>query len=229
MNAQKFGVFVAQQRKEAGMTQAELAARLHVTDKAVSRWERGLGFPDINTLEPLADALGISLAELMQAERRAEPVVTVEEASLALADTLAVARLHRKRLLKRLLAGVVALVLAVLVWIGFSGLLHRGDVYLAEYAVLDSEWPGGDLLTIRVGVAGSMGYIRAVQDVSEQPEALVLRFYSAFGGFNSRLGARNAFVLPLAEDCSQIWLEGYREPRLVLEKDAETGLWSRPE
>jgi len=154
-------------------------------------------------------------------------VVAVEEENLALADTLAVARLHRKRLLKRLLAGALALVLAVLVWIGFSGLLHREDVYLAEYTVLDSEWPGGDLLTIRVGVAGSMGYIRAVQDVSEQPEALVLRFYSAFGGFNSSLGARNAFVLPLDEDCSQIWLEGDREPRLVLEKDAETGLWSR--
>lgn len=48
-----------------GLTQAELAEQLHVTDKAVSRWERGVGLPDINTLEPLADALGLSLADLM--------------------------------------------------------------------------------------------------------------------------------------------------------------------
>ena len=47
------------------MTQAELAQQLHVTDKAVSRWERGIGLPDINTLEPLADVLGLTLADLM--------------------------------------------------------------------------------------------------------------------------------------------------------------------
>ena len=47
------------------MTQAELAQQLHVTDKAVSRWERGIGLPDINMLEPLADVLGLTLADLM--------------------------------------------------------------------------------------------------------------------------------------------------------------------
>ena len=50
------------------MTQAE-GEKLQVTDKAVSKWERGLGFPDINTLGPLADALDVSIAELMKSER----------------------------------------------------------------------------------------------------------------------------------------------------------------
>ncbi len=44
--------------------------KIHVTDKAVSRWERGLGFPDIQTIEPLAQALGISVLELMRSERQ---------------------------------------------------------------------------------------------------------------------------------------------------------------
>ena len=66
MEAKELGSFIARIRKEKQITQAELAKRLNVTDKAVSRWERGLGFPDINTLEPLADALGVSLAELMK-------------------------------------------------------------------------------------------------------------------------------------------------------------------
>lgn len=50
MDAEKFGAFISQCRKEKQMTQAELAARLQVTDKAVSRWERGIGFPDISTI-----------------------------------------------------------------------------------------------------------------------------------------------------------------------------------
>lgn len=52
------------------MTQAELAEKIHVTDKAISRWERGLGFPDIQTLEPLAQVLGISVLELMRSEKK---------------------------------------------------------------------------------------------------------------------------------------------------------------
>ena len=61
MDAKMFGAFLAQVRRAQGLTQAELAEQLHVTDKAVSRWERGVGLPDINTLEPLADALGLYL------------------------------------------------------------------------------------------------------------------------------------------------------------------------
>ncbi len=53
VEAKEFGQFIAGIRKEKKMTQAELAEQIHVTDKAVSRWERGLGFPDIQTLEPL--------------------------------------------------------------------------------------------------------------------------------------------------------------------------------
>ena len=61
MDSKKFGEFIATIRKEKGWTQAELAEKISVTDKAVSRWERGLGFPDINTIKPLADVLEISI------------------------------------------------------------------------------------------------------------------------------------------------------------------------
>lgn len=69
MDAKKFGAFIAAMRKEKNMTQMDLARKLQVTDKAVSKWERGLGFPDINTIEPLADALGLSVLEVMRSER----------------------------------------------------------------------------------------------------------------------------------------------------------------
>ena len=74
MDAQKFGAFIAQCRKEKGMTQSDLAAKIMVTDKAVSRWERGKGFPDINLLLPLAEALEVSVLELMHSERQKDKV-----------------------------------------------------------------------------------------------------------------------------------------------------------
>ena len=74
MDAQKFGTFIAQCRKEKSMTQSELAAKIMVTDKTVSRWERGKGFPDINLLLPLAEALEVSVLELMHSERQKEKV-----------------------------------------------------------------------------------------------------------------------------------------------------------
>ena len=74
MNPQEFGAFVQTRRKELGLSQAELADKLYVTAKAVSRWERGVGFPDIHLLEPLAEALDLTLIELMQSERIEEPV-----------------------------------------------------------------------------------------------------------------------------------------------------------
>ena len=83
MDAKSFGAFIADQRRTLGLTQAEVAARLHVTDKAVSRWERGVGLPDINTLEPLADVLGLTLADLMHChdsrQKDATPPVPLED------------------------------------------------------------------------------------------------------------------------------------------------------
>ena len=64
-----FGSFLAQLRREKGMTQKELAACLYVSDKAVSKWERGLSVPDISLLVPLAEQLNVTVAELLQGRR----------------------------------------------------------------------------------------------------------------------------------------------------------------
>ena len=59
------GAAIKALREKQGMTQAELAARLCVSDKAVSKWETGRGFPDVSLLEPLGRALHISVPELL--------------------------------------------------------------------------------------------------------------------------------------------------------------------
>ena len=74
------GTMIAELRKQHGMTQLELAEQMGVTDKAVSKWERDLSCPDINSLPNLAQILGVSVEELMQIKKEAaEPVSKVSE------------------------------------------------------------------------------------------------------------------------------------------------------
>lgn len=65
MNKYVTGAIIKRLREEKNMTQQELAAELCVSDKAVSKWETGRGFPDITLVEPIAKALGISTIELL--------------------------------------------------------------------------------------------------------------------------------------------------------------------
>lgn len=66
MKSQGLGATIAMLRKEKGLTQLELANLLGVTDKAVSKWERDLSWPDVGTLPRLAEILGVSVDALMQ-------------------------------------------------------------------------------------------------------------------------------------------------------------------
>ena len=70
------GTMIAELRKQHGMTQLELAEKMGVTDKAVSKWERDLSCPDINSLPKLAEILGVSVEELMQVKKEAEAPVS---------------------------------------------------------------------------------------------------------------------------------------------------------
>lgn len=69
IDKEKFGAFVAQLRKEKGYTQKELARRLYISDKAVSKWETGASIPDTALLMPLAEALGVTVTELLLCRR----------------------------------------------------------------------------------------------------------------------------------------------------------------
>lgn len=68
MDINKSGAFIKQKRNEKNLTQKELAEILNCTDKAVSRWETGKGFPEVSFLIPLSDALGVSVNEIILGE-----------------------------------------------------------------------------------------------------------------------------------------------------------------
>ena len=76
MDKAKMGTFIKEQRIALGMTQQQLAEQLHITNKAISRWETGNAYPDISLLDDLAAALSVSVEELCRGERIACPLLT---------------------------------------------------------------------------------------------------------------------------------------------------------
>ena len=150
MEAKKFGQFIAGIRKEKKMTQAELAGKIHVTDKAISRWERGLGFPDIQTLEPLAQALGISVLELMRSERQEtekqdqqpeEFRYTQGEVVEMLQNAGDISRQQKKQDRNaNVIAGIVLAAITIIVWMtklaSFGGALVVGGIAATVFVSL---------------------------------------------------------------------------------------------
>ena len=97
MNAVKTGEFIRNLRNEKNITQQELADMLYVSDKAISRWETGKGFPDIGNIEVLADKLDVSIAEILKGERFREEITgkdvdEISSASFSLARSYAARR-----------------------------------------------------------------------------------------------------------------------------------------
>ncbi len=135
MDQIKIGKFIARLRKEQNMTQLDLATKLGVTDRAVSKWENGRGLPDISLIKPLCDTLDISINELLSGERIAE------EQTIKVVDqnVLGVLTDREREIKKRKQISALCIILAVvtvifsLVYIFFSGTMLyaelRGDGY----------------------------------------------------------------------------------------------------
>ena len=70
MKKQTFGNIIVSLRKEKGMTQLELAEKMGVTDKAVSKWERDLSFPDVSSIPKLAEIFEVTVDDLMQVKTK---------------------------------------------------------------------------------------------------------------------------------------------------------------
>lgn len=143
MDAKLTGALVARKRKEQELSQAELAKQIHVTDKAISRWETGRGMPGVDSLEPLAAALGLTVSELLSGRE-----LTVEElpreAEVQIVDSL---RKNKRMLWRGVLATVLALVTwAVLIlgiWVGYHFFTSVKVDDLSDLRqAAEEQWPG---------------------------------------------------------------------------------------
>ena len=139
MDRRKTGALIASRRRACGMTQQALAGRVHVTAKAVSKWERGLSFPGVDVLPGLAAALGLSVEELLSGEARpAAPTDPSQEGG-------AQARSGTQKRRVRLVAALVALLLVAggVLWRYGGAIFQRGNPipYLLAAAQLDGDTP----------------------------------------------------------------------------------------
>ncbi len=102
------GRFISELRKEKGLTQAELAEKLNVTDKAVSKWETGRSVPDVSLLIPLSENLGVTVTEILKGEK-----IRTESLSDASNEVIVKAIKEKKHISKRfwLIAGIIILLL----------------------------------------------------------------------------------------------------------------------
>ena len=152
MDREMLGRFIAQRRKELNLTQRELAEKLHVTDKAVSKWERGAGCPDISLLEPLAEALGLSVDQLLTyqtaaAEAESEPTPTSEAVQAVLDLTLAQRRARRMRRWLIGLAVPLGLILLAVLYMVLHNLQVQGGLFHGE----SSTSPNGSITVTTYG------------------------------------------------------------------------------
>lgn len=137
MDAQKTGALIGKARREKGLTQKELAQALHVSPQAVSKWERGLNFPDLALLEPLSSQLGLTVSELLSGIPGEPPQEELLRDSLRLLLVQAGRKLRRWR---RTALACVALLACLIVAGGFWLVSTRTEL-LPQYTTVVSPSP----------------------------------------------------------------------------------------
>ena len=115
---------------------------------------------------------------------------------------------------------VVLLLLGCAYYFGV-GFLPATNVVVTDFQVSEQQ----DSMIIQTSIATSAGYTRSVKNVSDDPEKMMLKFYSAFGGVNGSIGAKSEFDLPLSPECKEIYVLLYDDYKLLIAKNPATGEW----
>ena len=142
MELKKTGAFIAQCRREAGLTQKELAERLHVSDRAVSKWERGLNLPGADLFEPLCQILGVTVRELLRGERCEDDEILPEEIAQAMYRLEAMEKEEKRRKKRNRVLAALLLLAAILTAAFLVGRVWYRDWQAQQRADDPKVWPG---------------------------------------------------------------------------------------
>lgn len=144
MDKKEIGSIISATRKERGLTQKELAEKLHVSDKSVSKWETGMHFPDIAIMEDLATALGISVVELLGFENISSEEIITEMALISTEEKKSIVKEIKNR-------GWLTVIIGLLIW--------GGMIYTSKILANNGLFGFPQICT--VGMSGFIGIIIA--------------------------------------------------------------------
>lgn len=141
MTPEQIGNKIAESRKALNMTQKDLAERLNVTDKAVSKWERGLNFPDIALFDDLASTLGLSVVELLCLEDKSKEEIVQTMSEISREEKIDICKQMKQR-----------------AWISiFIGILLFASMLYASY-LFSENGIHGIANTVTSGMLGFVGW-----------------------------------------------------------------------
>ena len=126
---------------------------------------------------------------------------------------------------KKIIIILLTLLCIVAVWMIGSGFTVKTSVYITDDFIVSEE---EDEITFTVGIGSAMGFVRDYKDEGGGVKPHYLKFYSAWGGLNSSIGAKNKFTLELSPEDTEIYVyHGNGGYDLILEKNSVSGEWQR--
>ena len=133
MNYKTIGKFIQEKRKEKNLTQKELAYKLGVTDKAVSKWERGQGCPDVSILEILSKELGVSILEILKGRIIENEIIKVTEANDYIQETIKYTKNNIKETIDKIITFLIIAISLILLILNIENIINLNKKYTYDF------------------------------------------------------------------------------------------------
>lgn len=133
MNYETIGKFIQEKRKEKQLTQKQLAYKLGVTDKAVSKWERGQGCPDVSILEILSKELGVSILEILKGRIIENEIIKVTEANDYIQETIKYTKNNIKETINKIITFLIIAISLILLILNIENIINLNKKYTYDF------------------------------------------------------------------------------------------------
>ena len=133
MNYEQIGKFIQKKRKEKNLTQKELAQKLNITDKAISKWERGLGCPDVSILELLANELDVSILEILKGRIIENEIIKVTEANDYIEETIKYTKQNKIETTNKIITFLIISITLLLLILNIENITRMNKKYEYDF------------------------------------------------------------------------------------------------